>query len=153
IGYPDDPQLKLTVEEHPYLREKIGEDLIVASGLTLLGADDKAGVSIIMELADFLSKNPDFEHGPVVILFTPDEEIGRGVDHVNMEKVKAHLGFTLDGGERGHLEGETFSADAMSFTFYGVSAHPGYAYGKMVHATKVAAKFVDLLPKDSWCPE
>ncbi len=153
ISYPDDPELFLSQEAHPYLKQKYGEDLVVASGKTLLGADDKAGVAIIMELADVLMKHPDLPHGPVRILFTPDEEIGRGVDHVNMEKVNAQVGFTFDGGERGHLEGETFSADAMTFTFNGISAHPGYAKGKLVHAIKVAAHFVDLLPKDHWSPE
>jgi tripeptide aminopeptidase len=153
ISYPDDPELFLTQEAHPYLKEKHGEDLIVASGKTLLGADDKAGVAIIMELAAVLMKHPHLVHGPVRILFTPDEEIGRGVDHIQMDKVNAQVGFNFDGGERGHLEGETFSADAMTFTFKGISAHPGYAKGKLVHAIKVAAHFIDLLPKNQWSPE
>ncbi len=153
ISYPDDPTLVLSTKDHPYLLQRIGDDIITASGTTLLGADDKAGVAIIMDLAAYLITHPEVEHGKVRILFTPDEEVGRGVAAVNMQKLGAHYGYTLDGGERGHLEGETFSADAAIVTFYGVSAHPGYAKGKMVHAIKVASAFVDMLPKDEWCPE
>lgn len=153
ITYPDDPTLVLSTKDHPYLLQRIGDDIITASGTTLLGADDKAGVAIIMDLAAYLVTHPEVEHGKIRILFTPDEEVGRGVAAVNMQKLGAHYGYTLDGGERGHLEGETFSADAATVTFYGVSAHPGYAKGKMVHAIKVASAFVDMLPKDEWCPE
>jgi tripeptide aminopeptidase len=153
IYYPDAPDLYLCPEEHPYLKERIGDDLITGSGLTLLGADDKAGVSIIMDLANLLSKNSEIKHGPIRILFTPDEEIGRGVDKVNMSLVSAAYGYTLDGGERGSLEGETFSADSMEVKFYGVSAHPGYAKDLMVNASKVAASFIDSLPHDSGTPE
>jgi tripeptide aminopeptidase len=153
ISYPDDATLVLSVKDHPYLLQRIGDDIITASGTTLLGADDKAGVAIIMDLAAYLITHPEVEHGKIRILFTPDEEVGRGVAAVNMQKLGADYGYTLDGGERGHLEGETFSADAATVTFYGVSAHPGYAKGKMVHAIKVASAFVDMLPKDQWCPE
>jgi tripeptide aminopeptidase len=153
ISYPDDATLVLSVKDHPYLLQRIGDDIITASGTTLLGADDKAGVAIIMDLAAYLITHPEVEHGKIRILFTPDEEVGRGVAAVNMQKLGAEYGYTLDGGERGHLEGETFSADAATVTFYGVSAHPGYAKGKMVHAIKVASAFVDMLPKDQWCPE
>ncbi|MBL7691832.1 MAG: peptidase T [Flavipsychrobacter sp.] len=153
ISYPDDATLVLSTKDHPYLLQRIGDDIITASGTTLLGADDKAGVAIIMDLAAYLITHPEVEHGKIRILFTPDEEVGRGVSAVNMQKLGAHYGYTLDGGERGHLEGETFSADAATVTFYGVSAHPGYAKGKMVHAIKVASAFVDMLPKDEWCPE
>lgn len=153
ISYPDDQELTLTQQEHPYLTTRIGDDLIVASGKTLLGADDKAGISIIMELAHYLMAHPDIEHGKIRILFTPDEEIGRGVDKVNMQKLGADFGYTLDGGERGSLEGESFSADGATLTFYGISAHPGYAKGKMVNALKVAAKFLASLPQDEWAPE
>lgn len=153
ISYPDDATLVLSTKDHPYLLQRIGDDIITASGTTLLGADDKAGVAIIMDLAAYLITHPEVEHGKIRILFTPDEEVGRGVAAVNMQKLGAHYGYTLDGGERGHLEGETFSADAATVTFYGVSAHPGYAKGKMVHAIKVASAFVDMLPKDQWCPE
>lgn len=153
IVLPDDPSQVITVEQHPYLKEKIGDDLITASGTTLLGADDKAGVAIIMDLATQLMRNPEIPHGKIRILFTPDEEVGRGVEQLDMQKLGADFGYTLDSGELGAIEDESFSADAMSFHITGVSAHPGYAKGKMVHAIKVAAAFVDRLPKDSWCPE
>jgi len=150
---PDDPSQIITTEKHPYLASKIGDDIITASGKTLLGGDDKAGVAIIMDFAQFMMLNTQIPHGKIRILFTPDEEIGRGVDNVDMKKLGADFGYTLDGGPLGSIEDETFSADAMTFTFTGISAHPGYAKGKMVHAIKVAAHFVDLLPKDSWSPE
>src|SRR6185437_15792066 len=136
-----------------YLKERIVDDIITASGTTLLGADDKAGVAIIMDLAQYLVQHPEIPHGKIRILFTPDEEVGRGVAAVNMKKLGAQYGYTLDGGERGHLEGETFSADAVIITFNGISAHPGYAKGKMVSAIKAASAFVDKLPKDEWSPE
>lgn len=153
IVLPDDPSQVITVDQHPYLKEKIGDDLITASGTTLLGADDKAGVAIIMDLAAQLMKNPSIPHGTIRILFTPDEEVGRGVEQLDMQKLQADYGYTLDSGELGAIEDESFSADAMTFRITGVSAHPGYAKGKMVHAIKVAAAFVTALPKDSWCPE
>lgn len=153
ILYPDDATLVLSAKDHSYLQKRIGDDLIVASGTTLLGADDKAGVAIIMDLAAYLMANPEVPHGKIRILFTPDEEIGRGVDKVDMKRLAADYGYTLDGGERGSLEGESFSADGATLTFYGVSAHPGYAKGKMINALKVAAQFIDLLPKESWNPE
>ncbi len=153
IILPDDNNVVISTKEHPYLLEKIGDDIITASGKTLLGADDKAGVAIIMDLANYLISNPEIKHGDIRILFTPDEEVGRGVAAVNMSKLGAHFGYTLDGGERAHLEGETFSADYATLVFSGISAHPGYAKGKMVHAIKVASAFVDLLPKNEWCPE
>ena len=153
IVLPHDNSVVISTREHPYLVERIGDDIITASGHTLLGADDKAGVAIIMDLATYLMQHPEVKHGKIRILFTPDEEIGRGVAAVNMEQLGAHYGYTLDGGERGHLEGETFSANAATVTFHGISAHPGYAKGKMVHAIKVAAAFVDMLPKEEWCPE
>lgn len=153
ITLPDDTTQVITTEKHPYLKEKIGDDIITASGLTLLGADDKAGVACIMDFAHFMINNPGFEHGRVRILFTPDEEIGRGVDHVDMERLDADYGYTLDGGVLGSIEDESFSADAVEITIHGISAHPGYAKNKLVHAIKVAADFVDQLPKDSWSPE
>lgn len=153
IILPDDNNVVISTKEHPYLLERIGDDIITASGKTLLGADDKAGVAIIMDLANYLISNPEIKHGDIRILFTPDEEVGRGVAAVNMSKLGAHFGYTLDGGERAHLEGETFSADYATLVFSGISAHPGYAKGKMVHAIKVASAFVDLLPKNEWCPE
>ena len=153
IVLPDDPTVVITTHEHPYLKERIGDDIITASGTTLLGADDKAGVAIIMDLAHYLINHPEIPHGKIRILFTPDEEIGRGVNAVDMQKLGASFGYTLDGGERGHLEGETFSADAATVTFHGISAHPGYAKDKMVNAIKVASAFVDKLPRNEWCPE
>lgn len=153
IRLPDDESVVITTREHPYLKERIGDDIITASGTTLLGADDKAGVAIIMDLAIYLKQHPEIKHGKIRILFTPDEEIGRGVAAVDMKKLGADYGYTLDGGERGHLEGETFSADAATVTFKGISAHPGYAKDKMVHAIKVASAFVSKLPRTEWCPE
>lgn len=153
IVLPDDNSQVITTEKHPYLKEKIGDDIITASGLTLLGADDKAGVACIMDFAHFMMNNPGFEHGKIRILFTPDEEIGKGVDHVDMEKLNADYGYTLDGGVLGSIEDESFSADAVTITIHGVSAHPGYAKNKMVNAIKVASEFLDQLPKDSWSPE
>lgn len=150
---PDDPTIVVTTTAHPYLKERIGDDIITASGTTLLGADDKAGVAIIVDLADYLIQHPEIPHGNIRILFTPDEEIGRGVRAVDMQKLGADFGYTLDGGERGHLEGETFSADGVTVTFHGVSAHPGYAKGKLVSAIKAAAHFVASLPREGWSPE
>jgi len=153
IVLPDDKSVVITTESQSYLKQKIGDDIITASGLTLLGADDKAGIAIIMDFAQFITKNPLIPHGKIRILFTPDEEIGRGVDKVDMKKLNADYGYTLDGGELGTIEDETFSADSMSFKVTGVSAHPGYAKGKMVHASKIIAEFLNTLPKDAWCPE
>ena len=153
IVLPDDNNVVISSSNHTYLKERIGDDIITASGHTLLGADDKAGVAIIMDLACYLVQHPEIKHGKIRILFTPDEEVGRGVAAIDMKKLGANFGYTLDGGERGHLEGETFSADAVIITFTGVSAHPGYAKGKMVNAIKVASAFVDSLPKGEWCPE
>lgn len=153
IVLPDDPTVVISMKEHSYLEDRIGDDIITASGTTLLGADDKAGVAIIMDLAQYLIQHPEIQHGAIRILFTPDEEIGRGVNKVDMKKLGAHYGYTLDGGERGHLEGETFSADGVTVTFHGISAHPGYAKGKMVSAIKAAGAFVAKLPRNEWCPE
>ena len=153
ITLPDDPTQIITTEKHSYLNEKIGDDLITASGLTLLGADDKAGIAIIMDFAHHLINNPEIPHPTIRILFTPDEEVGRGVDHLDMKKLNADYGYTLDGGVLGSLEDESFSADAVKITINGISAHPGYAKGKMVNSLKVAAEFVASLPKDSWSPE
>ncbi len=153
IVLPDDDAQIISINEHPYLKEKIGEDIITASGTTLLGADDKAGVAVIMDFANLLITHPEIKHGDIKILFTPDEEIGRGVDKVDLQKLGANFGYTLDGGERGAYEDETFSADGVTINFYGVSAHPGYAKDKLVNAIKVASAFLDLLPKDEWSPE
>lgn len=153
IVLPDDNSIVISKDNHPYLQQRIGDDIITASGTTLLGADDKAGVAIIMDFAQYIMEHPEVPHGEIRILFTPDEEIGRGVDAINMDKVNADFGYTLDGGERGHLEGESFSADAVTITINGVSAHPGYAKGKLVNATKIAGAFLSKLPQDSWSPE
>lgn len=153
IVLPDDISVVITTESQKYLKEKIGDDIITASGLTLLGADDKAGIAIIMDFAQYLMANPQIKRGKIRILFTPDEEIGRGVDKVDMAKLNADYGYTLDGGELGTIEDETFSADAMTFNVHGISAHPGYAKGKMIHASKIVAAFLSSLPLDSWCPE
>jgi tripeptide aminopeptidase len=153
IHFEDDKSLVLRAEEHTYLKERIGDTIITASGLTLLGADDKAGAAIIMDFANYLMQHPEVKHGAIKILFTPDEEIGRGVDAIDMKKLGADFGYTLDGGERGVLEGESFSADGMKVIFEGISAHPGYAKNKMVSAIKVASHFVELLPKNTWSPE
>lgn len=153
IVLPDDTTQIITTKDHPYLAERIGDDIITASGTTLLGADDKAGVAIIMDLAKHLLENTSIPHGKIRILFTPDEEVGRGVNHVDMEKLGADFGYTLDGGERGSLEGDTFSADAATVTIHGVSAHPGYAKDKLVNSLKIAGEFLAALPHNEWSPE
>ncbi|MBU3677108.1 MAG: peptidase T, partial [Chitinophagaceae bacterium] len=150
---PDDNTQVITTKQHPYLKERIGDDIITASGTTLLGADDKAGVAIIMDFAAYMMQHPEIEHGKIRILFTPDEEVGRGVEKLDMKKLAANYGYTLDGGERGALEFESFSADGATAIIHGISAHPGYAKGKLVSAIKIAADFLDRLPKDRWSPE
>ncbi len=150
---PDDISQVIRTSEHPYLLEKIGEDIITASGTTLLGADDKAGVAVIMDCIQRFVNNPELPHGDIRVLFTPDEEIGRGVDHVDIKKLGADVGYTLDAGERGCYEDETFSADGATVHFYGVSAHPGYAKDKLVNALKIAGDFLNRLPKNGWSPE
>jgi tripeptide aminopeptidase len=153
IVLPDDPTQVINVTDHPYLKEKLGEDIITASGTTLLGADDKAGLAVIMDFVHYLSLHPEIKHGTIKILFTPDEEVGRGVDKAEMKKLGADFAYTLDGGERGSLEDENFSADGVTVTFHGISAHPGAAKDKLVNALKVAAYFIELLPKDELSPE
>ena len=150
---PDDHNQVISTQQHPYLKERIGDDIITASGTTLLGADDKAGVAVIMDFVQFMCNNPSLPHGDIRILFTPYEEIGRGVDYVNIEKLAADYGYTLDAGKRGSYEDETFSADGATVNFYGVSAHPGYAKGKLVNALKVAGDFLSRLPKGEFSPE
>jgi tripeptide aminopeptidase len=153
IILPDDNNEIISSDDHPYLKEKIGEDIITASGTTLLGADDKAGVAVIMDTANYLITHPEIKHGAIKILFTPDEEIGRGVNKIDLEKLGANFAYTLDAGERGSFEDETFSADEVTITFFGVSAHPGYAKDKLVNAIKVASFFLYSLPKDELSPE
>ncbi len=153
ITFPDDPDLVLSPEEHPYLAEKIGHDLITASGTTLLGADDKAGVSILMTMARHLLENKDVHHGPIRIAFTPDEEIGRGVTEQLPKDLGADFAYTLDGQELGEIEYESFSADRAVIKITGVSIHPGLAKDKMVNAAHLAAKIVQTLPQATMTPE
>ncbi|WP_423148678.1 peptidase T [Rubrolithibacter danxiaensis] len=150
---PDDPKQVIKQNEHPDLASKIGEDIITASGSTLLGADNKAGVAEIMDAANFLMQNSAVKHGAIKILFTPDEEIGRGVDKVDLKKLGAVYAYTIDGESKGTMENETFSADGAILTIKGVSAHPGFAKGKMESAIKIAAEIIALLPKDKLSPE
>lgn len=150
---PDDPSVIIRLIDHPDLGEQIGNDIITASGTTLLGADNKSGVAEIMDAVHFWMTHPEAPHGPITILFTPDEEVGRGTDHVDMQKIKAKYGYTLDGEKRGHLENETFSADGFVVKIQGVSQHPGFAKGRMESALKIAAEIVNTLPKDRLSPE
>ena len=150
---PDDPSVIIRLTDHPDLGEQIGNDIITASGTTLLGADNKAGVAEIMDAVHFWKTHPAIPHGPITILFTPDEEVGRGTDHVDMQKIKAKYGYTLDGEKRGHLENETFSADGFVVKIQGVSQHPGFAKGRMESALKIATEIVNSLPKDRLSPE
>ncbi len=153
IVLPDDATQVLRMSESPYLKEHINSGIITASGLTLLGADDKSGVAAIMEAALFFMQNPAIKHGDIKILFTPDEEVGQGTAKVDMKQLGAAFGYTLDGGEAGSLEDETFSADAVTITVNGVITHPGYAKDKLVNALKVAAAILDAFPKNEWSPE
>ena len=153
IVLPDDITQKLSTVNHPYLKNHINGDVITASGNTLLGADDKSGVAAIMEAAGYLMSHPEIKHGEIKILFTPDEEIGEGTAKLDMKKLGADFGYTLDGGEAGSLEDETFSADAVTIIINGVIAHPGYAKNKLVNAIKVAAEILHALPTNEWSPE
>jgi len=153
IVLPDDTTQVLSVNNSPYLKEHIGYGVITASGLTLLGADDKSGVAAIMEAVMYFMQNPAVKHGDIKILFTPDEEVGQGTAKVDMQKLGAAFGYTLDGGEAGSLEDETFSADGASITINGVIVHPGYAKNKLVNALKIAGAVLDALPKNEWSPE
>lgn len=149
---PDDPSVVIRQGEHPDLKHQIGHDIITASGTTLLGADNKAGVAAIMSAAKILLDNPQFKHGKIRILFTPDEEIGRGVNKVDMKKLGARYGYTIDGETAGSIENETFSADGAVVTVQGVSAHPGFAKGSMENALKIASRIVAKFP-DKLSPE
>jgi tripeptide aminopeptidase len=153
IILPDDADVIIKLKDHPDLANQIGNDIVTASGLTLLGADNKAGVAEIMDAMRFLVQNPNLKHGEISILFTPDEEIGRGVDHVDMNKLDADFGYTIDGEMAGTFEDETFSANGFSVTINGISAHPGFAKGKMLSAIKIAAEVVMALPKNRLSPE
>ncbi len=153
IVLPDDTTQVLRMSDSPYLKNHINSGIITTSGTTLLGADDKSGVAAIMEAALYFIQNPAVKHGDIKILFTPDEEVGQGTAKVDMQKLGAKYGYTLDGGEAGSLEDETFSADGAIITVHGVIVHPGYAKGKLVNALKVAAAILDALPKNEWSPE
>src|SRR6478735_3306568 len=153
IVLPDDTTQIISKKEYSYLKEHKGYDIITASGLTLLGADDKSGVAIIMDMANYLITNNTIQHGEIKILFTPDEEVGKGTAMLDLKKLNADYAYTLDGGEAGTMEDETFSADAVRITIHGVIAHPGYAKNKLVNAIKIAGEIIEALPKDEWSPE
>jgi tripeptide aminopeptidase len=153
IKLPADPTQVIRAAEHTALKDQIGNDIITTDGTTLLGADNKAGVAEIMDAAHILIQNPQVKHGTIKILFTPDEEIGRGVDKVDLQKLGADFAYTIDGETAGTIEDETFSADGATVIIEGVSTHPGFAKGKMEHAIKIAAAIVDRLPKQGCSPE
>lgn len=153
IVLPDDHSQIIKLSEHPDLAYQFGNDIITASGTTLLGADNKAGVAEIMDAAYHLVNNPEIKHGTIKILFTPDEEIGRGTAAVDLEKLGADFGYTIDGETLGSLEDETFSADGVKISIQGVSQHPGFAKGRMESALKIAAEIVANLPKETLSPE
>jgi tripeptide aminopeptidase len=153
IVLPDDPSVVLKKSEIPALGEQIGNDIITASGTTLLGADNKAGVAEIVAAAEHLMQHPEIAHGAIRIAFTPDEEVGRGPERFDVKKFGARCAYTMDAAGRGQLEIETFSADAMTVTFQGFNTHPGFAKGLMINAIKVASDFIHRLPKDKLSPE
>lgn len=153
ISLPDDPQQVINQANSPYLAQKIGHDLVTASGTTLLGADDKAGVAILVSLAGYLAAHPELPHGDIRLCFTTDEEIGRGIQQLDLNELNAQVGYTLDGGEVGEITYETFSGDKAVVTITGVSIHPGYAYGKMVNALHLAAQLINGLPHEQSTPE
>jgi tripeptide aminopeptidase len=153
IVLPDDPSQVISPSVYPYLKEHAGNSVITASGNTLLGGDDKAGVAIIMDMANYLVTHPEVKHGTIKILFTPDEEVGKGTAKVDLKKLGADFGYTLDGGAMGDFEDETFSADGVTIDIYGVISHPGTAKGKMVNALKIAGEILAALPKNEFSPE
>ncbi len=153
IVLPYDINQIISIEQYPYLQEHIGFDVITASGDTLLGADDKSGVAEIMDLANYLVTHPEIKHGAIKILFTPDEEVGAGTAKLDLDKLGASVAYTLDGGEAGTLEDETFSADGVTITVHGVIAHPGYGKDKLVNAIKIVGEIAAALPTDEWSPE
>jgi tripeptide aminopeptidase len=153
ISLPDDPEAVLRVADSPYLAECVGHDIVTASGTTLLGADNKSGVAEIMTAAEYLLAHPEIPHGIIRVAFTPDEEVGQGTRYFDVGGFGASCAYTMDGGSRGELEFESFSADAMSITFRGFNTHPGFAKGRMVNAIKLAARFIDRLPAERLSPE
>lgn len=150
---PDRPDVVIKYADNPELAEQIGNDIVTASGTTLLGADNKSGVAAIMTAMEYLLAHPEIRHGDIRIAFTPDEEIGGGTDYFDIKKFNAYCAYTVDSSSRGMLDTETFSADAMTITFEGINTHPGHAYGQMINAIKLVSEFVDSLPKDKLSPE
>jgi len=150
---PDNPEAVIGFDDNPHLEAQIGNDIITASGNTLLGADNKAGIAEIMGAVEYLLAHPDIPHGPLRIGFTPDEEVGNGTEFFDIKAFGAYCAYTMDGETLGELQVETFSADAIAVTFHGFNTHPGFAKGKMVNAIKVAADFIGRLPKDTLSPE
>jgi tripeptide aminopeptidase len=150
---PDDPTAVIRPADSPYLGERTGDDIITASGTTLLGADNKSGVAEIMAAAEYLMAHPEIPHGTIRVGFTPDEEVGAGTKHFDVAKFGAKYAYTMDGGPRGEIEYESFSADAMTITFQGHNTHPGFAKGQMVNSIKIAADFIGRLPRHELCPE
>jgi len=148
VVLPDDPTVILRLAATPALAAQIGHDIVTASGTTLLGADDKAGVAEIVTAAEYLVAHPELAHGTIRLAFTPDEEIGRGANHFDVNRFGCRCAYTLDGGSRGEVESESFSADAMTLVFHGFNTHPGYAKGRMINAIKVAADFISRLPRN-----
>jgi tripeptide aminopeptidase len=153
IVLPDDRGQVLRKADFPYLEKLIGHDIITASGKTLLGSDDKSGIAEIMDAANYLIQHPEIKHGTIKILFTTDEEVGKGVEKVDMQKLGADFGYTLDGGDAGSLEDETFSADGVQVIIYGVITHPGHGKNKLVNALKIAGEILAKLPKNELSPE
>jgi len=153
IILPKDKTQIIKVEDNPQLKLQIGNDIITTDGTTLLGADDKAGVAEIMDAAKYLTDHPEIKHGKIRILFTPDEEVGHGVDKVDMKKLGADFGYTMDGSDAGSVENETFSADAVTIKIKGVNIHPGFAKDQMENAIKIAAEIISKLPQNSVSPE
>lgn len=150
---PADPTVVLRFADNPALADQLGHDIVTASGTTLLGADDKAGVAEVMTAAEYLLQHPEIPHGVIRLAFTPDEEIGKGTEHFDIERFGARYAYTLDGGGRGEVEGESFSADTMVLVFRGFNTHPGYAKDRLINSIKVAADFVGRLPREVMSPE
>lgn len=153
IVLPNDPTQVIDPDEHPDLKEQIGNDIITADGTTLLGADNKAGIAEIIDAMHYLIKHPEIKHGPVKVCFTPDEEVGRGTEKIRLDRFGAQYAYTIDGESLGEIENETFCADTVIITIQGFNCHPGYAKNKLVNAIKIAAEFIEQLPKDKLSPE
>jgi tripeptide aminopeptidase len=153
LELPDDPTAVLRYADNPMLAEQVGNDIVTASGTTLLGADNKAGVAEIVTAAEYLMRHPEIAHGPIRVGFTPDEEVGRGTEHFDVARFGARFAYTLDGETLGEVESESFSADSMILTFQGFNTHPGYGKGRLINSIKIAADFITRLPKGSLSPE